>query len=98
MAHSANVSELVRAPRGLAVTEELHSLAHLVEEACPCPTRISFSFDHALHIAVDVRTFEEVHIVEATLPGLAGGIFHDVNRTAIPNHAFLKRVTAIVNR
>jgi hypothetical protein len=98
MASSANVSELVLAPKDLAVTHELLGLAHLVEDACPCKTKISFSFDHALHIAVDVRTLEEAHMVEAMLPRLAGGVFQHVNRSAIPNHAFLKRVTATVNR
>jgi len=98
MASLAHVSELALPQRTLAVTEELRSLAHLVEEACTCKTRISFSFAQALQIAVDVRTLEEVHMVEATLPRLAGGVFRDISRAAIPNHAFLKRVTATVNR
>lgn len=98
MASSTNVSELVLAPKGLAVSEELRCLAHLVEDACPCKTHVSFSFDQALHIAVDVRTLEEVNIVESMLPRLAGGVFQHVSRTSIPNHAFLKRVTATVNR
>lgn len=98
MVSSANVSELVLAPKELAVTEELRDLAHLVEDACPCKTKVSFSFDEALHIAIDVRTIEEVNIVETTLPMLAGGVFQHVMRTSIPNHAFLKRVTATVYR
>lgn len=98
MASLANVSEIVFATKGLPVTEELQHLAHLVEDACPCKTHITFSFEHGLRIAVDVRTFEEVHLVETTLPQLAGGVFQNLTRSATPHHAFLKRVSATVNR
>jgi hypothetical protein len=98
MASLANVSEIVFTTKGLPVTDELLRLAHMVEEACPCKTQVSFSFDHGLRIAVDVRTFEEVHIVETTLPQLAGGVFQNITRSATPHHAFLKRVSAAVNR
>jgi hypothetical protein len=98
MTNVAEISDLVPTGKSMAVSEELHRLAQLVEDACPCKTQISFSFAQDLRIAVDVRTFEEVHIVEATLPRLAGGAFHDITRSATPHHAFLKRVCATVNR
>lgn len=98
MSNMANVSELVFTTKGLPVTDELLRLAHMVEDACPCKTQVSFTFDHALRIAVDVRTLEEVHIVESTLPQLAGGVFQNIMRSATPHHAFLKRITATVNR
>jgi hypothetical protein len=74
MSNMANVSEIVFTTKGLPVTDELLHLAHMVEDACACKTQVSFSFDHALRIAVDVRTLEEVHIVESILPQLAGGV------------------------
>jgi hypothetical protein len=98
MSNLTNVSEIVFTTKGLPVTDELLRLAHMVEAACACKTQVSFSFDHALRIAVDVRTFEDVHIVESILPQLAGGVFQNIMRSATPHHAFLKRVTATVDR
>ncbi len=98
MASLANVSPIARGPRNTPVTDELQALIHMVEDACPCPMQVSFSFSHELRIAIDVRTFEEVHMVEAALPGLGGGIFDHITRAAAPHHAFLKRVSATVHR
>ncbi len=98
MANLANVSPIVRGPKSTPVSDELQALIHMVEDACPCPMQVSFTFTHELRIAIDVRTLEEVHMVETALPGLGGGIFDHITRAAIPHHAFLKRVSATVNR
>lgn len=98
MAQLAEITEMMPVGRTIAVCEELHRLAQMVEDACPCKTQVSFSYTRDLHLAVDVRTFEEVHMVEAILPRLAGGAFCDITRSATPHHAFLKRVCATVRR
>jgi len=94
----SNVAELALAPRTSPISDELRALIHLVEDACPCPMQVSFSFGHELKISIDVRTLEEVHMVETTLPRLAGGLFDNISRSAIPHHAFLKRVSATVHK
>ncbi|HUD29476.1 MAG TPA: hypothetical protein VMQ93_11440 [Novosphingobium sp.] len=80
------------------VSDELGSLYDLVESACPPASIVSFVFDGRLRIAVDVHTFEEASQVEALLPSLGGGVFHDVVRGNTPGMSFRRRVSALVDR
>jgi hypothetical protein len=57
---------------------------------------ITFEYNGKLHLHVDVRRLEELAIVEATLPSLCGGIFHDLQRGMAARHSFFHRVSALV--
>jgi len=80
------------------VSDELGRLQAALAELCPKDSTISFEYDGKLHLHVDLRGFEDVNRMEAILPTLFGGIFHDVRRTLAGPHSFFHRVTALVNR
>ncbi|MYL98308.1 hypothetical protein GR702_11085 [Novosphingobium sp. FGD1] len=80
------------------ISDELAYLRKAVEDACPPSATVSFTFDGRLRIAVDVHTFEEASQVEAVLPSIAGGVFHDVVRGNTPGMSFRRRVSALVER
>ena len=84
--------------RSMVVSDELNRLMEMLRSACPDEARISFEFDDALRVHIDVRELEDVMAVEALLPTLGQGMFHDVERGLTPHHAFLHRATALVDR
>lgn len=84
--------------REVPVSEELDRLLALLRAALPSDAAISFLFDGHLRLRVDVRKIEEVMAIEMLLPTLGGGIFHGVQRGQAPNHSFMHRVTALVDR
>ncbi len=94
----AGVESLPGQPRSTLVSDELGKLMALLRASCPSDAVITFLYDGALHVRIDVRTLEEVVAIELMLPRLAAGVFHGVQRGRAPNHSFLHRVTALVER
>lgn len=94
----AGVEQLPGQTRSTVVSSELGKLMDLLRASSPADAVISFLFDGALHVRIDVRTLEEVIAVELMLPSLAGGVFVGIQRGRAPNHSFLHRVTALVER
>jgi hypothetical protein len=92
------VTDFRHAAPAFPVSDELAGLHKAVEDACPPASIVSFVFDGRLHLAVDVHTFEEASQVEAILPSIGGGVFHDVSRGNTPGMSFRRRVSALVDR
>ncbi|WBO21671.1 hypothetical protein [Sphingomonas abietis] len=92
------VESIQNKPPSTAVSDELRKLMALLSDSLPHDAAISFLFDTRLHVRIDVRQLEQVQAIEMMLPTLGGGIFHDVQRGQAPNHSFLHRVTALVDR
>lgn len=80
------------------VSDELQKLTTMLRPLCPKDSHISFEFDGSLHVHVDLRRFEDLTAVEAILPTICGGIFHDVRRGIAERHSFFHRLTADVER
>ena len=85
------------AERPTPVTEELNRILDLLREAFPDAASISFEFSGKLLVHIDLAKREHVVLVEAMLPGLEGGLFQGINRSATPNRPFFYRVSAAVN-
>ena len=83
--------------RSTAITDELNKILAMLKGACPESAVISFDFDGKLHVHVDVRSFEDMLRVEAVLPILGGGMFHDISRGDTPHRSFHHRLSAIVD-
>ena len=62
------------------VSDGLQKLTSMFVSLSPKDSIITFDFDQALHVHVDMRRFEETTIMEAVLPTICGGIFHKVRR------------------
>ncbi|MFC0205402.1 hypothetical protein [Novosphingobium soli] len=92
------VAEFRQGLPAYTVSDELAVLQKSVENACPPSSIVSFVFDGKLRVAVDVHTFEEASQVEAVLPSIGGGVFHDVARGNTPGMSFRRRVSALVDR
>jgi hypothetical protein len=92
------IAEFRQSMPACPISDELGSLHKAVEDACPPASIVSFVFDGRLRIAVDVHTFEEASEVEALLPAIGGGVFHDVARGNTPGMSFRRRVSALVDR
>lgn len=84
--------------RSTAVSDELNKLLTLLRDSLPQEAAITFLFDGKLQVRIDVRKLEQVLAIEMVLPQLGGGIFHDIQRGQAPNHSFMHRVTARVDR
>lgn len=80
------------------VSDELNAILAMLQEACPPKSRISFDFDGRLHVHIDLHKREEVDELEALLPTMGAGLFHAIQRGATPNHPFMHRISALVNR
>ncbi len=88
----------LRAPREImAVSDELGRLTSMLREVCPTEAVISFDYNGALHLHVDVRLIEDVTKIEALLPSLCGGIFHSAQRRMTARHSFFRRVSFSVS-
>ena len=83
----------IRAPREImAISEELGRLTRMLRVVCPAEAMISFEYNGALHLHVDVRLSEDASGIEALLPSLCGGIFHSAQRRMTARHSFFHRV------
>ena len=80
------------------VSDELNKILIMLREACPQGARISFDFDGALHVHVDVRKREDATVVETLLPKMGVGLFQKVSLGGTPHHPFFHRVSARINR
>ncbi len=88
----------IRAPQQImAVSDELGKLTSILRDVCPAEAVISFDYNGALHLHVDVRLIEDVTKIEALLPSLCGGIFHGAQRRMTARHSFFHRVSANVS-
>lgn len=97
-ARVSSVEEFPRATRSTLVTDELNRLLTMLQERCPQEAIVSFDFDGKLHVHIDLRSREDVAVVEALLPTLGTGLFHSLSRGSTPNRPFFRRVTALVDR
>jgi hypothetical protein len=97
-AEFAAVDRLPNQTRTPVVSDELNRIMTMVVDACSPDAKVSFAFDGRLHLFVDVRTIEEIVAAELILPGLGGGMFHEIQRSQAPRHGFGHRLTALVNR
>ncbi|ARS27671.1 hypothetical protein [Sphingomonas sp. KC8] len=95
---TGGVERIPSAPRPNIVSDELRRIAAMLIDACPPETDVSFHFEDALYVHIDVRNLEHVTIVEAILPKLGAGIFHDIQRGSAPHRPFFHRVSARVDR
>ncbi|WP_246604938.1 hypothetical protein [Aquisediminimonas sediminicola] len=84
--------------RSSFVTDELSKITSTLREVCPVDAAISLHFDGKLHLHIDVRNMESVMGIEAMLPTLGAGLFHDIQRGPTPHQPFFHRVSAIVDR
>ena len=80
------------------ISRELTKLIEQLHAEFPGAVEISFTFRRNLRLHIDVKKLEEAHYVEARLPALCGGVFHEVFFGSSPHHAFFHRVSAEVNR
>jgi hypothetical protein len=94
----AGVDRISDKQRSTVVSDELSKLLTLLRDSLPAEATISFLFDGKLQVRIDVRQLEQVLAIEMILPTLGAGIFHDVQRGQAPNHSFMHRVTARVDR
>ena len=81
-----------------SVTDELNRILSMLKGISPDGAVVSFDFDGRLHVHVDVHSVEDIHRIEAILPTLGGGIFHDLTRGETPHRPFYHRLTATVDR
>jgi hypothetical protein len=94
----AGVDRIPGKQRSTVVSDELNKLLTLLRGALPEEATVSFLFDGKLLVRIDVRKLEQVLAIEMVLPTLGAGIFHDIQRGQAPNHSFMHRVTARVDR
>lgn len=80
------------------VTDELTRLMAMLREICPPEAIITFDFDGRLRVHIDVRNQTDGALVEAKLPALGLGLFHDITQGSTPHHRFFHRVSALVAR
>jgi hypothetical protein len=95
---NANVERIGIPSPAIAISEELDKLTGAIRQLCPPDAIVRFEYDGTLRVHIYVRQFEETVRIEATLPSLAGGIFHEVRRGLPGNHSFSHRVSAVVMR
>jgi hypothetical protein len=67
-----------------------------LRRSCPANAGIAFRFDGKLHVDIDVRTLEEVALVEHLLPTALGGTIRTIRRGKAAL-AFFHRITAEVD-
>lgn len=95
---TANVESMFANSQATPVSDELGRLRKMLLELGPCDAIIKFEFDGRLRLHIDVRRVEDVAMLEAVLPSLSGGIFHDVQRGMAGHNSFRHRVSALVTR
>ena len=93
-----NVAAIKAGAGAQPVSLELAKIIEPLHAEFPGAVEISFTFRKNLRLHIDVRTLEEAHAVEARLPALCGGIFHQIFSGSSPHRAFFHRVSAMVDR
>lgn len=99
MAEASNAEDVARLPPRKELPEVTQALQRMSDElrsVCPANVVIAFRFDTKLHVDIDVRTLEDVALVEHLLPGALGGSLSNVRRgkSAL---SFFHRITAEVD-
>src|SRR5687768_481234 len=94
---SADVQPIRTPQRTMVISDELARLTGILREVCPPDGVITFGYDGALRLHIDVRRVEDVARIEALLPSLCGGIFHGVQRGLAARHSFFHRISSIVS-
>lgn len=85
--------------RKTGVSDELRMILDVLRDAFPQARHISFEFDNRLFVHIDLRSKEQLTLVEERLPYLGGGkLFFDLRRGQTPRHSFDHRITALVAR
>lgn len=95
---SGKIEEIGRANQKRTVSEELARLIEPLHAEFAHAVSISFEFQKALHLHIDLRTLEEAHLAETRLPALCGGIFSETFVGSSPHHPFFHRVSAKVDK
>lgn len=81
------------------VSDELSRVRDLLRDAFPDVRNISFEWDGKLVVHIDLRTREQVALVEERLPYLSGGrLFSELRRGDTPKRRFDHRISATVAR
>lgn len=93
-----SVERLPAVERSTIITDELNRLLGMLRSVCPPEAIISFDFDGRLHVHIDVRSQSDGALIEARLPALGLGLFHDIAHGSTPHHPFFHRVSALVAR
>jgi hypothetical protein len=93
---NSELSAITNMPDIGLVCSELSRLKTMLLAELPFAREVSFEFDTALRVHIDVRSRDEVAQVEGILPMLGGGLFRDLRRAAKPRHPFMQRVSAVV--
>jgi transcriptional regulator of NAD metabolism len=94
----AGVERLPSATQSTAVSDELNRILTMLREICPKNAVISFDFDGQLHVHIDLRSREDVTVIERLLPSLGLGLFHRISLGETPHHPFFHRISALVAR
>jgi hypothetical protein len=95
---SADIDRICVPPPSTFVSDELGRLMSALHDSCGPEAVISFNYDGTLRVHIDVRDVADVARLEATLPSLCGGVFHDTQRGLAAHHSFFHRISAMVAR
>lgn len=90
--------DIGHAERNKPISKELERLIEPIHAEFPHAVSISFEFQKALQLHVDLRSLQEAHVAEARLPTLCDGIFSQIFCGTSPHHPFFHRVSARVDR
>ena len=96
--NEGKVEDIGPAERNRTISKELERLIEPIHAEFPHAVSISFEFQKALQLHVDLRSLEEAHVAEARLPALCGGIFSQIFCGTSPHHPFFHRVSAKVDK
>ncbi|MDB5685272.1 MAG: hypothetical protein JWM38_1811 [Sphingomonas bacterium] len=84
-------------PRGRQkIAPALQRLSDDLRRHCPADAIVSFRFDGRLHVDIDVRTLEQVALVEHMLPTGLNGTLENIRRGKSPL-SFFHRITAEID-
>jgi hypothetical protein len=85
--------------RPAVVSDELAQIRKLLLTELPYASNVTFEFDGTLKAHIDIRNREEIVLVEERLKHIGGGhLFSHASRGLVPNHPFLHRITARLDR
>jgi hypothetical protein len=99
MAEALNAEDVARLPLRKEqpdITLALQRMSDELRSVCPANVLIAFRFDTKLHVDIDVRTLEDVALVEHILPVALGGTLSNVRRGKAAL-SFFHRITAEVD-
>ncbi|WP_338240442.1 hypothetical protein [Aurantiacibacter hainanensis] len=96
--NDGKVEDIGRASRDRSISKELERLIEPIHAEFPHAVSISFEFQKALQLHIDLRSLEEARVAETRLPAFCGGIFSQIFCGSSPHHPFFHRVSAKVHR